>query len=70
LQIGNETGGEVNGTDLSPVTELQHRGDEIDDDRGEELGDTVVVRDIDITHKKTEIERGCKDDKKAKDDFL
>ena len=70
LEVGDETGGQVQCADLRPVAELQHRRDQIDDDRGIHLVDVVLVHVGEITDEEAEVQRHREDDEETEHHFL
>ncbi len=70
LQERDEARGEVHGADVGAVAELQHRGDQVDDDGGEQLPLVVHQRVVDVAVDEAEVQRRGEQDEEAEDDFL
>jgi hypothetical protein len=60
----------VDGADLRAVTELEHRGDEADDQRGEQLVDVVQLGVGDVAEEEAEVQGGGEQHEEAEDDLL
>ena len=70
LQQGHQTGREVDRTELGAVTELQHRRDQRDDERHEQLPGVVDVGVADIADEEAEVQRRRQQHEESENHFL
>ena len=70
LEIGNQAGGQQDGTNLCTVSKLHHCGDEADDQCGKKFISIVLKRISQIPNEETKVEGQGKEDKESKKDFF
>ena len=61
---------EVRRAELRAVAELEDRGDEVDDDRGEELHRMVHLDAVEVADEEAEVQRAREDDEETEDDLF
>ena len=70
LQVRHQAGRKMHGADLRAVAELEHGGDQADDEGREEFVDVVQIRALDVADEEPEIERGGQNDEEPEDDLF
>ncbi|MBK6357723.1 MAG: hypothetical protein IPF44_14010 [Betaproteobacteria bacterium] len=70
LQVRNQTGGQMDGTDLRAVAELEGGGDQADDQRGRQFIHVVQFRPLDVADEEAEIQRRGQYDEETEDDLF